>query len=263
MKRGVLTLLLGFFLAYIGIMGYIYLTQEAQIFNLKAIEPYEKIQEVGIESLRLEVQGATLEGVRRPALEPNAPLLFYFGGNANDATRFTQYAKALKGYEIICFNYRGYGKSSGEPSEKVLFEDALLIYDTYAKDNSVVLVGRSLGSGVASYVASKRKVQGLVLITPYDSISSMAKEKYPFLPIDFLLKHTFNSLQYISSVRASVAVIEVTNDTTIPRFHLERLLEAMPHKPYHVSLTHTTHGKVLSHPDFTAHLQNILGKFYE
>ncbi len=244
-------------------MGYIYVTQDAQIFNIKGIEKSDVVQSSDTQEVSLQAKGALLQGKVRKTEDDSKKLVLYFGGNANDATHFLDYTHALKGYDVLCFNYRGYGLSSGEPSERALFEDALLIYDTYAKDKSVVLVGRSLGSGVASYVASKRKVQGLVLITPYDSISAMAKKKYPFLPIDFLLKHTFNSLQYVRSVRAPIAVMEVENDTTIPRFHLERLLEALPHKPYHVSLTHTTHGTVLSHPDFTTHLQKLLGKFYE
>lgn len=244
-------------------MGYVYVTQEAQVFDFASIEKRDIAQNSESASVSLQANGALLQGRVRKNDEGSKKLLLYFGGNANDATRFIDYAHALKGYEILCFNYRGYEQSSGEPSEKALFEDALLIYDTFAKDNSVVLIGRSLGTGVATYVASKRKIEGLVLITPYDSISSIAKEKYPFLPIPFLLKHTFNSLQYITSVQAPIAVMEVVNDTTIPRFHLERLLEALPQKPYLVSLTHTTHGKVLSHPDFTSHLQHLLEKFYE
>jgi len=189
--------------------------------------------------------------------------LIYFGGNADDATQFLLHVKELQGYDVLAFNYRGYGGSTGTPSEQALFEDALKIYDTYAKGRKVVLIGRSLGSGVATYLASQRVVDGLVLVTPYDSILSIAKLKYPFFPIELLLQNKFESVNYIPLVKAKIAVIEVEHDTIIPHYHLEKLLEAMPSRPLHVILTNTTHGNVLDNPTFTRTLQKILGKIDE
>lgn len=248
---------------YIAAMGYLYITQESQVFNAKAIEKEEHIEGANIEHITLNVGSAILSGIYKKADIQDAPVVLYFGGNADDATRFVLHVSGITSYDVISFNYRGYVKSSGEPSEKALFEDALKIYDTYAKGKKVIVVGRSLGSGVASFVASQRSVAGLVLITPYDSIASMAKKKYPIFPIDILLKHKFESHHYIPLVRAKIAVIEVENDKVIPRFHLEKLLEKMPQAPLHVSLSDTTHGRVLEHPDFEQTMQTILGKFSE
>jgi homoserine acetyltransferase len=78
-----------------------------------------------------------------------------------------------------------------------------------------------------------------------------------------LLKNKFETVNYLPLVKAKIAIIEVENDVTIPRYHLEKLLEAMPSKPLHIILSNTTHGKILEHPAFTKELQTILGKIIE
>jgi pimeloyl-ACP methyl ester carboxylesterase len=258
--EGMKKLLFLFFGLYLGAMGYLYVTQERQIFpGFAQTSDENSLSKV---SLRVD-EGIFLDGRQKFSLEKEAPLLLYFGGNADDATAFALHVKELKGYEILSFNYRGFGNSGGKPSEKALFEDALKIYDTYAKGRKVVLVGRSLGSGVATYVASKRESVGLVLITPYDSIVSMGQQKYPYFPIAWLLKHSFETVRYIPSITAPIAIIEVENDTTIPRYHLEKLLAMLPKPPLHVRLSNATHGDVLKHPNFTHELQTLLGKIRE
>lgn len=257
-------LLLGVIGLYLVAMGYLYFTQNDQLFPAKLIEKQVKVSGENIEPLSLHVkEDVVLDGVLRKDQESDAGLILYFGGNADDATRFVLHVKELQGYDIVAFNYRGYVGSTGVPSEKALFEDALKIYDTYAKGRKVVVIGRSLGTGVATYLASKRVVDGLILLTPYDSILSIAKLKYPFFPIDLLLQNKFESVNYLPLVKAKIAVFEVENDATIPRYHFEKFLEAMPTKPLHVILANTTHGKILEHPAFTSELQTILGKIIE
>ena len=252
--------LVGFYLFAI---GYLYVTQEDQVFNAKMLVVKEQaIEGEGIEAISFDVDGARLKGLVRKTGE-KAPLILYFGGNADDAREFVRVTRPLMGYDIVTLNYRGYVESSGTPSEKALYKDALAQYDTFAKGRDVIVVGRSLGTGVATYVAAQREVKGLVLITPYDSILSMAQRKYPYFPIDVLLKHPFEANKYIPRVQASIGVIEVKDDTTIPRYHLEQLLKAMPKPPLHVTLDNTTHGDVLEHPNFTTELQTILGKIRE
>ncbi len=245
-------------------MGYLYFTQDEQIFPARLIEKEEPVRGENITPLTLNVgDNAVLDGVLRKDEENNAALILYFGGNADDATRFVLHVKALQGYDIVSFNYRGYVNSTGKPSEEALFHDALKIYDTYAKGRKVFVVGRSLGTGVATYLATKRVVDGLVLITPYDSIISLGQRKYPFFPIALLINHPFESDQYIPFVTAPIAIIEVENDQTIPHYHLEKLMAAIPKEFLHVKLSDTTHGTVLEHPKFTQELQILLGKMSE
>jgi pimeloyl-ACP methyl ester carboxylesterase len=104
---------------------------------------------------------------------------------------------------IYLLHYRGYGGSSGTPSEKALFADALTLFDEVrTKHSSVDVVGRSLGSGVAVYVASLRPVARLVLVTPFDSLEGLAALRFPYVPVKWLLRDKFESWRFAPQVTA-------------------------------------------------------------
>jgi len=255
-------MLIGVAVLYVLAVGYAYWTQDAQIFPIKRVVKEAPPMSDAISPLSLQVANdVILEGVLKQDEEPNAPLILYFGGNGDDATHFA--VQSPQGYDMVAFNYRGYVGSTGTPSEEALFHDALKIYDRYAKGRKVFVVGRSLGTCVATFLASKRVVDGLILITPYDSILSLGQRKYPLFPVALLINHPFETTRYLPSISAPIGIIEVENDMMIPHYHVEKLLEAMPSEPMHIVLGQTTHQKVLEHPDFTRQLQTLLGKMDE
>ncbi|MCP4700696.1 MAG: alpha/beta hydrolase [Gammaproteobacteria bacterium] len=161
-----------------------------------------------------------------------SPLLIYFGGNAEEVSgRLFSDRIYLKGWSLLLVNYRGYGLSQGVPSEESFFKDALLIYDTFAgKDgvdgNKIVTMGRSVGTGVAVYLAAQRPVKGLVLVSPYDSITSVAQNAYPYAPMPWLLKHPFDALSKAPAISAPMLALIAENDRIIPHPHSEKLLAA-------------------------------------
>jgi len=255
-------IIIGIIFVYFIVLSYIYLTQDEKIFNKNAIELLPTFKVANMEHISLHVgDNAILDGVYKHSKKQNAPLLIYFGGNADDATRILLHVEGLVDFDIVSFNYRGYLKSTGKPSEKYLFSDALSIYDKYSKDRKTIIIGRSLGTGVATYLASKREIKGLVLITPYNSIASIAQRKYPIFPINLLLRHKFNSVKYMLHVKAPVSIIEVDNDQVIPHYHLLKLKKVIPNLSLHVILKDTTHADVLTHNKFEKNLQSILGEF--
>jgi pimeloyl-ACP methyl ester carboxylesterase len=131
----------------------------------------------------------------------------------------------------LSVNFRGYGKSAGRPSEKDLFSDALEIFDTIQaqnKDRPICLIGRSLGSGVACYVASSRKIKSLILITPFDSIRSVAQGQYAIIPIGPLLKHPFDSMTYSQKITVPTLFLLAQSDVLIPRKNSLTLFEHWP-----------------------------------
>jgi esterase/lipase len=255
LKLALLALVILYFLA----MAYLYFFQTSIVFNSKAIKEQEPISLPNTKEITLQVKDAVLQGVYKKANSDS--LIIYFGGNADDATRFLLHVKNLEDFDVVSFNYRGYINSTGEPSQDALYLDALKIYDTFNKGKKVVVIGRSLGTGVATYLASKREVGGVALITPYDSILSIAQKKYPMFPISLLLKHQFNSSQNILSIKAPVALIEVANDTVVTKYHFDKLKQNVQNLLLHVNLENTTHGDVLLHKDFGKNIEEILKKF--
>lgn len=158
----------------------------------------------------------------------NDKAIIYFGGNAESVVgNASAFSQDFKTHTIYLVNYRGYGKSTGKPSEAALFSDALAVFDhvNTAHKNTAVM-GRSLGSGVAMHVAASRPVSAAVLITPYDSILALAKKQYPMFPISWLLKDKYDSASLAKRVTAPVLIIAGEKDTLISLSHSEKLLRS-------------------------------------
>lgn len=174
----------------------------------------------------LAVEGAELAMSVRPHQGENA--LLYFGGNMEDVSwSLPLFAKMFPDYAIYLPNYRGYGDSSGEPTEQALHQDALALFDKiHTQHSHVVVVGRSLGSGVAVRLASQRPVARLALITPYDSIENVAAGKFPIFPVSWLLVDKFESWKYAPQITVPTLLIAAENDQVIPYANTEQLYQS-------------------------------------
>jgi pimeloyl-ACP methyl ester carboxylesterase len=153
----------------------------------------------------------------RPNDGPRAML--YFGGNAEDVSlSMPSLSAAFPDYAIYLLHYRGYGGSSGQPSEKALFEDALSLFDEVrAAHSRIAIIGRSLGSGIAVYVASLRPIERLVLVTPFDSLQDVAAAHFPYVPVRWLLRDKFESWKYAPQVCAPTLIVAAEQDEIVPR----------------------------------------------
>ena len=151
-------------------------------------------------SLMLEVADAQVQVTVRPHDGPKA--LIYFGGNAEDVSRnLPEFSQAFPDHALYLLHYRGFGGSSGSPSEEAIARDALTLFDkVYSSHTQVAVVGRSLGSGVAVRLASQRPAARLILITPYNSLEELAVRQYPIFPVKWLLKDRFDSWKYAAHV---------------------------------------------------------------
>ncbi len=158
------------------------------------------------------------------------PLVIYFGGNAEEVSHLAAYKDEFAPCMLALVNNRGFGRSSGSPSEKSMFSDALTIFDQLKllpgiDPENIIIVGRSIGTGVATYLSSKRPVAATILITPYESMTAVAKEKYPFVPIHLLLRHPFASEVYAETIHTPVLALIAKHDAVIPAPHAYSLLK--------------------------------------
>ena len=171
----------------------------------------------------LPVDGAEVRVTTR--LHSGANAVIYFGGNAEDVARsLPEIEAAFPDHALYLMNYRGYGESSGTPSEAALVGDALVLFDKVVVEHeSIVVIGRSLGSGVAIQLASRRPVSRLVLVTPYDSILELAARQFRYLPVRLLLRDKFESWRFAATITAPTVVIAAAHDEVIPRRSTESL----------------------------------------
>ena len=117
-----------------------------------------------------------------------------------------------------------------EASEAALFSDALAIFDQLLRNHaSITALGRSLGSGIAVYLASQRQLEKLILLTPYDSIAAVAKRHYPIFPISWLIRDRYDSIRWGSEIQLPVLVVSAELDAIVPSSHAENLAKNLIH----------------------------------
>jgi uncharacterized protein len=163
----------------------------------------------------------------------NGPFVIYYGGNAEDIALNLTQMEMIDASSFLFLNYRGYGSSSGKPTQQGLLEDALSIYDVLIHQYSIpasriFLLGRSIGSCIATYVASLRKVGGLILVTPFDSVENLVREAFRWIPLGWFFKNCFDTRAALSHVSCKTLVLAAEKDEVIPQVCLQSLLSDFP-----------------------------------
>jgi len=215
---------------------------------------------VNVEDISFETDGQILRGWLVNKGREKA--LVYYGGNAENIEQNIDFFKAINlDYSVYLIPYRGYGNSSGTPSEKKLYQDALYIFDQLNKQHrSLSLMGRSLGTGVATYVAAQRKIEKLILVTPFDSIENVAKDIYWMLPVSLLMRDKYNSLERASLMSADdILILIAEQDEVIPRTRTGKLIKQLGSRKFEsLVIKGAGHNDISLYPEFSSSIQNTL-----
>jgi pimeloyl-ACP methyl ester carboxylesterase len=184
---------------------------------------------------------------------PGERAVLYLGGNSEDPTPVVRLlAQAFPDHAVYGLHYRGYGGSSGHPSEDALREDASAWF-THLKQRHrrITLIGRSLGTAVAVRLAAEQVIERLVLVTPYDSIAAVAASHYPWLPARWLVRDRFDAGKDAARVQAPTLLLLAEHDTVIPPSHGRALhRHFLPGIAQLRTLPGTDHNSIVAHPDY-------------
>ena len=250
----VLSLISTLLLIYLGLGLVLYFGQRAILYYPTPLIDHGYIEEIVTTDVDIRVI------VVNPGLEH---AVLYFGGNADSmANNAPEMFYSLSEFTVYLVNYRGYGGSGGSPTEDGLTADALILYDEFSKRHSNLhVIGRSLGSGVANHVAANRAIEKLVLVTPYDSIESVAGAHYPIYPAKLMVSDKFDSLTKAVNIDADVLVLMAAHDRVIPGIHSERLISALAHTSISKQiLAGTDHNSVSGHADYYPLIREFLNR---
>jgi len=156
--------------------------------------------------------------------------ILYFGGNGESVVKgAADLVSTFPNHTIYLVNYRGYGGSTGVPTEQGLYADAKAIYDIVSsRHENLSVIGRSLGTGVATHLASTRTIKKLILVTPYDSIQHIAQDSYPIYPMSFLLLDKYNSIDRVNQIKSQTLIILAQHDAVIPAKYSSLLIDEFP-----------------------------------
>lgn len=223
--------LAGIVAVYLGAFGLLALQQRAMVFHPQAL--LATPAQAGlpdVETLRLTTEdGETLEAWHRPPRHASAPLILYFHGNSGSlADRKHRFETLIRhGYGLLALSWRGFGGSTGAPSEEGLMRDAEAAYAEARRRGylpaRIVLMGESLGTGVATMLAARREVAAVALDSPYDSIADLAEELFPIFPVRLVLLDPFHADAAIGKVRAPVLMVVGGRDPITPAASARRL----------------------------------------
>jgi pimeloyl-ACP methyl ester carboxylesterase len=156
--------------------------------------------------------------------------VIYFGGNAEAVVRNAPvFSRLFSDHTMYLMNYRGYGGSEGKPTEYALYDDALKLFDQVKPlHEHLSVIGRSLGSGIATYLAAERDFGKLILVTPFDSLERLASSHYPVYPMSLMLRETYDSLGRVTRIREKTLILVAADDRIVMPSHAHELAAAFP-----------------------------------
>jgi len=232
-------LLLSAALVYLALCTWLYVKQRSLLYF-----PVPAMANVQAQSFELISDSLQLKGwVVNPGKNE---AVIYFGGNGEQIEwNAAEFQGSMPNITVYLVPYRGYGGNPGHVTEANLYRDALNLFDKIKPQYThVSLIGRSLGTGVATYVAAERKVDKLILVTPYDSIVNVAQDKYAIFPVSLLIKDRYESAKRVDRIKAETLVMIAENDEIIPRANTENLIRHFKQKPNVVVFKSAGHNSI-------------------
>lgn len=250
-------------MGYVALVLFVYFSQERMIFFQVPVQSkwYKQnaYREYRIDINQQRLQGWHVENTQATSQKS----IIYFGGNAEDVSFNLPEADLYNARHLFFTNYRGYGLSTGHPTEQALFADALALYDYVIEHyqlipEQVVIMGRSLGSTVAAYLASQRTSAGLIMVTPFDSIENVAAHYYSWLPVRWLLKHKFDTSKYMTQVKSPILLLNAQYDEVIPKNNFNQLKQSTNSNASSQQIPDTNHQTISQSSEYFLHINHFL-----
>jgi uncharacterized protein len=264
MKKIFVITLLIIFAGYILVCALLYFLQERLIFFPQELDINYQFQfDQKFEELNIKApDGKSLNGVLFKA-DASKGLIFYLHGNAGSINSWGAVAKTYTDlhYDVFLLDYRGYGKSEGTiDGQEQLFSDVQAAYDElkarYA-ESSIVVLGYSIGTGLAAKVASINAPRMLILQAPYYNLTDLMKRKFPVLPA-FILKYKFETNVYLKDCSMPVVLFHGDEDEVIPLDSAKKLQDEFKNGDRLIILEGQGHNGMTSNPDYSRELTRIM-----
>ena len=245
----------------------LYYFQEKLIFHPEVLDEKHQFdfpfpfKEVNLQYTR----SSTINIIQFPPADSAAVkgVVLYFHGNGQNISRYAAHAPLFtkNNYAVWMIDYPGYGKSTGERSEKMLYEWALIFYKlanaNFPKEK-IILYGRSLGTGIAAQLASVRDCKALILEAPYYSLPALAGTKAPVYPVNLMIRYKLPTWKYLQDVTAPVTIFHGVEDGLIPISQAERLQPFLKKGDQLVRVDSAGHNNVMYFDQYTNKLDSIL-----
>ena len=232
-KRLIWRVVLALVVAYIGGGILLYLVQDLLLFHPTPLPKDHKFSfDQPFEEENIQVRDNNLSIVKFTSFNRKGLVLF-FHGNMENVEHYRSYPAYFtkNGYEVWMIDYPGFGKSTGKRTEQILYDDALLFYNKaieQIKSDSIIIYGKSIGTGIAVHLASVAFCKKLILETPYYSIDALAKHFFSWYPVTPMTKYSIPTYEYLKKVQSPITIFHGTDDEVIPYEQAKWLKEENP-----------------------------------
>lgn len=251
-------------IGYLLIAALVYFVQERFIFKPEKLpQDFEYRYDAPFEELFFDIEpGIRINGLHFYCKEPKG-LILYLHGNSRSIKGWAKYARDFYryGYDVLLVDYRGFGKSTGKRSEKVLLTDLQFVYDKLLEkyeQHHILVYGRSLGSGFATKLAADNMPRYLILDAPYFSFIKVVERFAPFLPHKILLRYHLHTDKWIRRVNCHTYILHGTKDRLIPIRHSEKLQQLNPNKITLIRIHGGRHNNLPGFPEYHNFIRDIL-----
>ncbi len=225
--------------------------------------PHKEINIPFDASSNLNIVQFLLDSNLHPASKMPKGVVLYFHGNRKNISWYAKYVPAFTaaGYEVWMIDYPGFGKSTGPLTEDRLYAYSAQLYklarSRYGVD-SIILYGKSMGTGVAAELASKQKAKMLVLETPYYSIRSLMKRYLPIYPIDRMIHYEIPTYKFLQNIMEPVVIFQGTDDGVVPYSQAKKLQPLLKKGDQFITIEGGSHNDLMDYPLYRQKLDSLL-----
>ncbi len=271
LKRMLITVIIGLCLGYLSLLAFVYIRQPKMLyFPTKEIEQTPAAIGLSFDELALKTEdGLTIAAWYIPAPDAHAVLLFCHGNGGNISHRLDSIRIFHDlGLSVLIFDYRGYGRSEGEPTEKGTYLDAEAAWHFLVKDKGIdpariVIFGRSLGSAVAAELAARKKAGALIIESGFTSIPDIGRKYYPYMPVSLITRFHYASIDKVNKLVLPKLVIHSPDDEIIPYEQGVRLFEKASEPKEFLKLQgNHNEGFLMSKQFYINGLQQFIVKYF-
>ena len=256
-------ILLGGLILYFSCILVFYLFQDGIVFQPKNLKESHTFQfDQSFEEVWLKTSDSIdINGLYFSSPESRGVVL-YLHGNKGNLQRWAKYNSDFteRGFDFFAIDYRGYGKSLGQPSEKGLYTDALAAYEWLKQkypEEKITIYGRSLGSGVASQLATTVSPKRLILETPFNSIKGAIDKSMPALWLPVATRSLFPNEHYLPQIEEPIHIIQGTKDRIVPYASAAALKPLLKERDDFFVIEGGGHRNLNSFPEYYQYLDRI------